>query len=421
MEELLKKVEAQNLISSGDRICVAVSGGVDSVVLLRVLHALGTRLNLKLTIAHLNHKLRGRASDHDERFVSKLSEKLDLPIVTRRVEVRALAQENKISLEMAAREARHKFLAEVASQEKAKLALAHHASDQVELFFLRLLRGSSTTGLAGMKPCSKSPVDPKVVIVRPLLACTKTEILEAAKEFEYRTDKSNEDIAILRNAVRKILIPLLKEKFQPNIEPVILRTMEILKAEDELLESINGNHIALHRRKILKELQRLQLKGDFQAVETLRTSEKPVSIAGKVVVCKGQKVLPVDSAAFSTSEIQIVLQGNSGSGAFAGGEFSWQFGSGPGERFDADSVGEVIRLRHWKPGDRFHPIGMKSPSKLQNIFTNLKVPAVERRKRVLAENSKGEIFWVEGLRISHCCRVTPETKKVLVWSWKKSR
>src|ERR1700677_2278987 len=151
-------------------ILVAVSGGVDSMVLLHLLKALSVERRWKLTVAHFNHRLRGRASDADEVFVRKTAKGMKLPFVSKRADVKRFARESKLSIEMAARKLRHEFLAEVARACKIKtIALAHHADDQVELFFLRLLRGAGGSGLAGMKWRSPSPMNPRIFLIRPLL------------------------------------------------------------------------------------------------------------------------------------------------------------------------------------------------------------------------------------------------------------
>ena len=136
----------------GTKLLVAVSGGVDSMVLLHLLKAHSVERRWKLTVAHFNHCLRGRASDADEAFVRKITQRIKLPFVSRRADVKRFARESKLSIEMAARKLRHEYLADIARKHKIKtVALAHHADDQVELFLLRLLRGAGGGGLAGMK------------------------------------------------------------------------------------------------------------------------------------------------------------------------------------------------------------------------------------------------------------------------------
>ncbi len=164
----------RKLLRRGQAILVAVSGGLDSMVLLHVLHELSLKNGWRLTIAHLNHQLRGRHSDADERLVWQSAKELRLPIRIGCADVRRFARGHNLSVEMAARKLRHDFLARVATQRKiSTVALAHHADDQLELFFLRLFRGSGGEGLAGMKWRNHSPANRKIELVRPL--CRREE------------------------------------------------------------------------------------------------------------------------------------------------------------------------------------------------------------------------------------------------------
>ncbi|MGD0094548.1 MAG: tRNA lysidine(34) synthetase TilS, partial [Planctomycetota bacterium] len=152
LDHVDRSIQTRRLFHPGQRILVAVSGGVDSMVLLQLLHELAPRHGWQLTAAHLNHQLRGRSSEADERLVRRTVQKLTVPLLVGRAAVLERARAGKLSVEMAARELRHGFLARTARQRHIPtVALGHHADDQLELFFLRLLRGSGGEGLAGMK------------------------------------------------------------------------------------------------------------------------------------------------------------------------------------------------------------------------------------------------------------------------------
>ena len=177
-----KSMRTRAACKRGEHILVAVSGGVDSMVLLHALNVLVLETGWKLTVAHFNHHLRGRSSDADERLVRRVARDLKLKIIVGHGDVRKFAKTHGLSIEMAARQLRHEFLALAARRVKArKLALAHHADDQVELFFLRLLRGAGSDGLSGMSPVSPSPADPKLKIIRPLLEISKHALVEFAR------------------------------------------------------------------------------------------------------------------------------------------------------------------------------------------------------------------------------------------------
>ena len=350
-EQLDETIRARGLFRHGQKILVAVSGGVDSMVLLQVLHALAKGNNWKLTVAHLNHQLRGRSSDADERLVARTAKALRIPIVSERRDVKKIARTGKLSLEMAARKARHEFLAQTAARLRiSHIALAHHADDQVELFFLRLFRGAGSEGLAGMKWRGPSPANPKIQLVRPLLEETKESLraYAAANKIRFREDASNAWLDIQRNLIRRELLPLLKRKYQPALQRTILRLMEILRAESELMiglvedwldsrgqddRATDGGfaklRVAIQRRCIQAQLLRQGVPTDFALVERLRSSPgQPFSIVPQgTVQCdsSGQLHFRETVAARSkTDQIEINLAGAAGEILFAGKKISWR-------------------------------------------------------------------------------------------------
>ena len=220
------------------------------MVLLCVLHLLAPKYRWRISVAHFNHRLRGRASDADERLVRKTAAGAELPIVVGSADVKAFAAKSKLSLEMAARKLRHEFLARAARKRKIKaIALAHHADDQVELFFLRLLRGAGGEGLAGMKWRSPSPADKTISLVRPLLGGSKGELAEFAREnkIRFRDDATNLTSDFLRNRIRNELLPLLRKNYQPGLDKAVLRLMEIVGAETEFAGEAAQAWLAIDR------------------------------------------------------------------------------------------------------------------------------------------------------------------------------
>ena len=456
MNEFLQRAESEiqnrNLLSRGQKILVAVSGGADSLVLLYVLNSLAQKNRWQISVAHFNHQLRGRASDADEKLVQQTAKKLSFPFYVGRADVKKFAAQGKISVEMAARKLRHEFLARVAREQKTSVvALAHHADDQVELFFLRLLRGAGGEGLAGMKWRSSSSADKKITLVRPLLGFSKNEILEFARanKILFRDDASNFSSDFLRNRIRNELLPLLQKNYQPGLAKTVLRLMEITGAESEFVSATAAAWlaksemafarlpVAVQRKVLLSQLTELGVVSDFDLIEQLRVSVgKFVSVSSDLSVARdaggiiqlanlqehlGEK--------FKVDELKLNLSGRAGRVEFGGKKFGWkilpqkkmalpkkQTGA---EFFDADKVGGEIILRHWRAGDRFWPIGLKSAVKLQDLFVNAKVPAARRRNMILATTMTGEIFWVEGLRISEKFKLTTETKRQLVWNQSK--
>jgi tRNA(Ile)-lysidine synthase len=215
------------------RALIAVSGGRDSVALLHALHELGPK---KLTVVHLDHQLRGRASAADARFVEKLAAKLGYPCITGRADVRGYAAERGLSLEHAARELRHIFFAGVARRTRCRtVILAHHADDQVETCLFNFLRGSGAAGLAGMRPESTQRIGATTLtFLRPMLGIRRAEIdaFLSARKIRWREDASNRSAAHTRNRLRERVLPVLAAEFGPAFSDAILRAAEIFSAED---------------------------------------------------------------------------------------------------------------------------------------------------------------------------------------------
>ena len=451
LDHVVVNLRQRDLLPTGAGVLVAVSGGVDSMVLLRVLHALAPQHGWRLVVAHFNHRLRGAASEGDARFVARVARRLGLECVVEGGEVQALADERGWSVEMAARELRHEFLARIAKQlGLGTVALAHHADDQVELFFLRLLRGAGS-GLAGMRWRSASPADKSVMLTRPLLDQPKAVLLEFARaeKIRFREDASNASPDILRNRVRCQLLPLLRKDYQPGVERTVRRAMEILGDEAEFVQAtardwLRGKarvafarlSVAVQRQCVCLELARLALAADYELVERLRLQPgvKHSWLDGWLVreAASGcvslQRAEPVGEGA-GTRQVELVAP--NGAVSFGGVEVKWRIqarrlrrGARPvrgRERFDADQVGPRVLLRHWRPGDRFQPSGMAQPVKLQNLFTNAKIPAGTRRRVLVAEAADGRLFWVEGLRIAEDFKLSKATRAQLEWRWHRAR
>lgn len=434
----------------GESILVAVSGGLDSMALLHLLASLAEKSQWRLVVAHFNHQLRGRNSDADERLVERTAKKLGLSFVADRANVRDYAGRNKLSLEMAARKLRHAFLArEAARRNISSIALAHHADDQVELFFLRLLRGAGGEGLAGMKWESRSPANPKIKLVRPLLDQPKSALLEYTKagKIPFREDATNAQLDILRNRIRHELLPLLQKNYQPALARVILRQMGIFGAESEfvaqatLTQLRKKRHapfarlpVAIQRKSLHLQLLEKGLPASFDLVEELRENPgKSVSVGHGVAVQRDTAgTVHVHKAGrpdFADWSQKVHLKGRAGELWAEKTRIEWEIAPLPGGTFrapqrrvnyeclDATKVGTKIVLRHWRVGDRFQPIGMVSPVKLQDLFTNQKIPRTERRRLLVGQTAGGDIFWVEGLRLAERFKLDKTTRYQLKWRW----
>ncbi|VGO15966.1 tRNA(Ile)-lysidine synthase [Pontiella desulfatans] len=388
-------IDRHELIPDGANVVVGVSGGADSVALAHALHELGIRF----TVAHVNHNLRGAESDADERFVRALG----FPVEVKSVDVRALAQESGQSLEMAARQARHGFFAEF---ENAVIALAHHADDQAETFLLRLARGAGCEGLGGM--AFKQEIGP-IRLIRPMLEIPRETILQwlEEKELSWREDASNADETFLRNKVRHTVLPLLEKELNPGIRNTILRTMEILRAENEWMTAMqDGSESLAARRRTL----RMWLFDQGAEEVSFDCIEKILSLmdaaAGTTVFELNERqrvVVEYGEPRFETGLCRpeslpcVRLTMETGTG--------WRKDHGKGAgvlpaeaSFDAEKVGgSPIEVRGWRPGDRMEPLGMAGSRKLQDILTDQKVPR-EQRAGVPVVVCRNEIIWLPGYR-----------------------
>lgn len=450
-ERVLAALRAHDLLRPGEPVLVAVSGGCDSMVLLDVLHRLAATERWRLSVAHFNHHLRGRASRADQALVERTARRLGLACRVGEGEVRAHARARQLSLEMAARELRHAFLAAVARDLGVeKIALAHHADDQVETLLLRLVRGSGSEGLAGMKWLAPSPADPTRRLIRPLLGEPRAALAAyaAAAGVAYREDASNRRLEAARNVLRRRVVPVLR-RLQPALAVTIPRLMALLGDEADFLLALARQwlrrrrpafarlHPAVQRRVVQLQLRERGLETGWELIESLRTTPgRPVTAPGHVHVQRETdgrvRVVPTGAADFSGAERRLVLDAPAGTVEFAGVRFVWRLRvrrpgravrlrPRPGrECLDADRVGAEVVLRHWRPGDRFQPLGLAGPAKLQDLFTNAKVPRDERHQRVVAAGANGRIFWVEGLRPGEAVRLTPATRRVLEWRWQRA-
>lgn len=383
---------------------IGVSGGADSVALLRVFHS----LNIPVTIAHVNHQLRGTESDADERFVHELADELEIPLKVKSIDVQQLAEGSGVSIEMAARQARLDFFE---TFNNAIIALAHHADDQVETFILKLSRGAGSEGLGGM---SFSQTLGDLRIIRPMLEIPRTEIIEWLKKnkFKWREDASNSDETYLRNRVRHTVLPMLESELNPNLRETILRTMDILREEHAWMEFETRNlkletgaPLAARRRLLRKWLfeQGVEEVG-FDAVEKILALMDrgegslvfELNDRQRIVVEYG-KLRFEDEDQISQPVRAWKLSIESGTG--------WKRDHGKGAgilpaeaSFDADKVGNSpITTRNFEPGDRINPLGMDGSRKLQDIFTDQKIPRAQR-PAVPVVICRGEIIWLPGYR-----------------------
>ncbi len=396
----------------GRRLIAGISGGADSVALLQAFHA----LDIPCTAAHLNHQLRGDAADGDEAFVRALAEQLGIPLKVKRVDVGQLARQTGSSIEMAARQARHEFFAEFGD---AVIALAHHADDQIETFILKLARGAGPEGLSGMPVFQQLD---GLTIFRPLLDLRRPDILRwlETNRTAWREDASNADESFLRNRVRHTVLPMLQNELNPQIGGAILRTMEILRAENEFIDEASG--FAVHGTKL----------------DASSTMEQPCAIRRRIIR-KWLFQQGAETASFETvDKILKLMAGGKGTSvhelndrqrvvveygvprfeqdAFRASGPSWRLTTEPSTGWVRDDSrigdaaaeasvsaekldGRALAVRTVQPGDRMAPLGMAGTRKLQDILTDLKIPKM-RRPELPVVVCGAEIVWLPGYRIA---------------------
>lgn len=240
-EKVRKTIREYNLIEKNDSIVVGVSGGPDSMTLLSILLKLKEEFNLKIYVAHVNHMLRENAIK-DEEYVKEFCEKNNIEMFIKKANISEIAKKEKIGLEEAGRNARYNFFEEVLKNtESNKIAIAHNLNDKVETIIMNTLRGSGISGLKGIEAKRKK-------YIRPLIEIERYEIEKYCIENKInpRHDESNDDNTYTRNKIRNIVIPYIKNEFNPNIIKTLNRLSEIIKEEDEYVQS--------ETEKIFKEI-----------------------------------------------------------------------------------------------------------------------------------------------------------------------
>ena len=241
VSEFKKFISENNLIKPGDKILLAVSGGIDSMVMTHLFQS----LDYKIGIAHCNFSLRGRESDKDQEMVSLYASEHNIPFYSTRFETKAFAKKNKLSVQMAARDLRYKWFEEIRTKHGYdSIAVAHNLNDNIETLLINLTRGTGLTGMTGMRPVSNR-------IIRPLLFATRQEIMsfQIRHKIAFREDKSNADTKYTRNKIRHLIIPVLKE-INPSIETTLNETAERFTGINEIVSNyISGLREIYFRRK----------------------------------------------------------------------------------------------------------------------------------------------------------------------------
>ena len=448
LERVAATVAAHQMVSPGQTVLVALSAGADSTALLHALTQLRARLACQVSACHVHHGLRGEEADEDAQHAADLARSLGAPFVTKRTDVRALAAKRRLSLEAAAREARYRLLEEAATEMRAdRIATGHTADDQAETVLLNLLRGAGLAGLAGIPPVRGR-------VIRPLLEVTRAQVAAycRSQELSYRMDQSNLDRRFTRNRVRHEILPALRQ-LQPRADAILCRLSRIARDEEAFMaeeasrrldeiafEGLEGLVVPLEPFQALPPALRRRLaraaiagmKGDeldiglerVDALVKLATSgqtgthiELPgrlhaLRTYGEVIIHRIEETItpPTRSWALPLPGRLVIPE--------LATEMAVTLSTAkrpPGASvalLDRAKVTEELRVRTWRPGDRFVPYGMKGSVKLQDFFVNQKVP---RRLRgwVPLVLCGERIAWVVCYRVSDEFKVTPETRRTV--------
>lgn len=454
LDQVRQTITRYTMLTAGDRVLVAVSGGVDSVVLLHVLKELTRELKLTLAVAHFDHGIRPDSAQ-DAEFVRQLARSLKLRFYTERADVPAYAQAKKISLEVAARQLRYQFLEKTAKTHTfTKIALGHTLNDQAETLLMRLIRGSGLDGLAGIPPVRSTQ---HCQYIRPLIECTREQIEAFAKtkNLQWREDPTNRDRTILRNRIRHELIPILRE-YNPNLLEALGRTARLLSqaAEhlkheaDQLLKDLlcdeRADELALDLKRFLKlhyYLQALVLRQAVSTVNALceleaahieavlewlsRRGEGELALPAGVRVLRRHNQLLVTARPAATPKRFEHLLTVPGETVLP--EIGWRFQTVLGAQphlcrlnpqdtsalrvlLDADKVQGGLRVRNRRPGDRI--VLKEGTKKLQDLFVDKKIPR-EARDTIPLICDENALIWIVGQAVNEAYRVTPRTQRAV--------
>jgi tRNA(Ile)-lysidine synthase len=427
-------LKKEQLIAPNDTVLLAVSGGIDSVVMCALFHQSG----IPFGIAHCNFQLRGKESDEDEIFAETLAEKYNVRFHAVSFATEKFAKKNKLSIQVAARELRYEWFEQVRNEYGyAAIATAHHSDDSIETFLINLIRGTGIAGLHGILPKQGK-------IIRPMLFTNKKDIAAFAKtsRLAFREDSSNDSDKYLRNKIRKSIIPALK-KLNPSVDTAILKSIshlagveqifrkEVLGTQKEMLRvknstvyiSISGlkqldplpvylfeilkpyGFNAASAEEILRSLDGISGKQFSSPTHRLIRDRKDLVIQKKDDLQAGKKTITVKKKQASAQAGALKL---SFSQLPAGTKFSH---SEMSASLDLDTLSFPLTIRKWKKGDAFQPIGMKGKKKLSDFFTDRKLSIAQKEDTWLLMSGK-EVAWVIGLRIDDRFKITGKTKKI---------
>ncbi|ACD51608.1 tRNA lysidine(34) synthetase TilS [Clostridium botulinum] len=458
-KKVLSYIVDNNLIKSGDKILVALSGGPDSLCLLNILKELREELDIEIGAAHLNHLLRGEDAFKDEEFVISTCKEMNIPYYVKRVDINKYSKEHKLSSELAGRNVRYGFFDEILKKDGFnKIATAHNANDQAETIIFRLMRGTGLEGLGGIKVCREDK------IIRPILCLTRKEVEKYIKEknLNPRIDKTNFEKIYNRNKIRLDIIPYIQNNFNEDIVKTLNRMSLLIQKDNAFIERLcikayneyckknTDSKFYILKKELFKEDQAIVTRiirtalieyskshYDFEMkhiYDILELSKKETgkginlpkniyveNIYGDIKISSkmkedikvdktefllNKKSIGEDRIQFNNYEFEISVLKNKSTNLIDLKENKLV------KYFDLDKINENILFRTRKNGDKITPLGMKGQKKLKDIFINMKVPK-EERDLIPVICFDNDIAWILGLQISDNFKVTNNSKNIL--------
>lgn len=433
-QSVIRFVQEQSLIRPGDHIIAAVSGGVDSMVMLELLATLRRRWNLIISVAHMNHGLRGNAADLDEQLVQVRAGELGVPFYSERVSVKKLASVSGQSVQTAAREARYGFLQQLKRVLKAdRIATAHHAGDNAETILFNILRGTGLQGLTGI-PAHRDG------IIRPMLILRREDIaaFAAARSIPFREDASNAKSDYSRNFLRQQVIPKLEKRINPAlidtlgkeaelfaslndfvVQSVAEATVRVVKSDTLSVKELNGLPLFLRRSVVKGQLERSGVEPSVTAVNRVlelmeRKKGSTAEVSGNLTAELTVTGIVLRSGILGRFACTLAAPGTVKEAGF---EFSVKAskkgnirkGHPSKEYVDAEKLRFPLTVRSWEPGDSFIPLGMKGKKKLSDLFGERKLTS-EQKAAVPVILSGDIIVWVGGIRLDDRFKITKTTR-----------
>ncbi|MCL5030722.1 MAG: tRNA lysidine(34) synthetase TilS [Bacteroidetes bacterium] len=444
-QKFLNFIDEKKLIRKNDKILVALSGGPDSVFLLHLFLKYKNRFKIEIGAIHINHMIRGKAANEDEDFCKKLSLNLNIKFIAVSRDVKSFARKNKLSLEEAGRKIRYsEFEKSLKKLNYNKIATAHNSSDNTETVLLNLIKGTGLKGISGI-PISRGN------IIRPILNISKEEILNYLNNngIKYRTDESNSSVDFERNYLRQNIIPLIKEKLNPDLEKSILNSSEIFKNVSSFLDKkvlgelksiteFKKGQLIISIKKIeetdeeiksyflklaIEENFSVQLTfADYKNIISLIKKEtgKKVNLSNSLKAVRERDSIVIFKEKRAEDFKPLVINEN---GSVKIDEKTVSIkkkdnlpikfsGSRLKEYISADKLSSNYIIRKWKHGDKFFPLGLKGTKKVSDFLNELKIPSLKKKDQLVLTN-RGQIIWVIGLRLDERFKINNNTEKVI--------